>query len=231
MKFTDTTRQRLMVKYRAAYQEAHPDGLRDADAAAEVFVSCLERMACGTARQPDKEKRRKERVEAFANALDRLIDAALAMDDPALGFAIWHGLLQTAKDASNPDSARDTAEVEAIAGYQSILIAYDLQTKHASDFQRFALGVRLAIKELPPLDKNLYSFEEQTARWIEDDLGRCEIKFTTSDTGLAGESFLAVMELSGVMINRASYWLEKAAQNSESWLNFMERMRATNNER
>lgn len=231
MKFTDTTRRRLMKKYRAAYLEARPDGLRDADDDGEVFVSCLEKMAGDTARQPDKEKRRKERVEAFANALDRLVDAALAMDDPALGFAIWRGLLQTAKDASNPDSARDTAEVEAIAGYQSILNAYELQTQHANLFKTFAMGARLAIKELPPLDKKPYSFEEQTAGFIEDYLGRREIRFTTSDTGLAGESFLAVMELAEVPIERASYWLGKAAQNPESWLNFMERMKAANNER
>lgn len=229
MKFTDTTRQRLMTKYRAAYLEARPDGLRDVDDDAEVFVNCLERMAEDTARQPDKEKRRKERVEAFANALDRLVDTALAMDDPALGFTIWRGLLQTAKDAANPDSARDTAEVEAIAGYQSILNAYALQTQHANLFKTFAMGARLAIKELPPLDKK--SFEEQTAGWIEDYLGRREIKFTTSDTGLAGESFLAVMELAEVPIDRASYWLGKAAQNPESWLNVIERMRAANNER
>lgn len=229
MEFPGTTRRRLIVKYRAAYLEARPDGLRDADDDAEVYVSCLEKMAGDTVRQPDKEKRRKERVEAFANALDRLVDAALAMDDPALGFVIWRGLLQTAKDATNPDSARDTAEVEAIAGYQSILNAYELQTQHANIFKTFAMGARLAIKELPPLDKK--PFEEQTAKWIEDWLGRREIRFTTSDTGLAGESFLAVMELAGVPIDRASYWLGKAAQNPESWLNFMERIRAANNER
>lgn len=227
LRFEDVTRNRLISRFREAYLQVHPEG--DAELEAKIYVGSLERIV-GIYSEvspppPVKEQRRKEPLEAFANALDRLIDAGFEMDDPSLGFALDCGRLQMAKDASNPYSARDIAEIEAASGYQSILYAYELQTKHARDLRQFALGVRLAINELPPLDKALYSFEEQVGKWIEDYLGRNGIIYSTSDTGVAGESFLAVMELAGVSVNRASYWLKKSAANADSWLSFKKRMR------
>ena len=227
-RFSSEIRNLLASNFSDAYLKANPNATKSAgDYEAEIYVRGLEGLVEVTAeakpRTPEKEQRRKERIEAFANALDRLIDTALDMDDPALGFAIWRGLAEAVKHDTSLDIGATPEEVEKMKGLKSTLLAYELQTMHARDLQQFALGVRRAIKELPPKEEP--SFSEMTAKWIEDYLGRIEIPFSTSDTGLAGASFLAVMELAGIPMDRATYWLGKAAKNPDSWQHFIERMK------
>ncbi|MEW6414747.1 MAG: hypothetical protein AB1482_05775 [Pseudomonadota bacterium] len=223
-RFDDRTRNELMALFEKEYKTVWQQ-CRDDDAAREagIFVACLEGLTRYSLQsKPENEQRRKERVEAFANALDKLIDAGFAMDDPALGYAIWRGMSEVLK-ASNFDD-EDRTHHDQMKGWPSISEAYEIQNNYATHLKDFALGVRHAIKELPDLDKGSCSFEAQTARFIEDYLGRAGIQFSTSDTGLAGKAFLAVMELAGTQKGRATYWLGKATKSEDSWKHFLERI-------
>lgn len=223
-RFDDRTRNELMALFEKEYKNVWQQ-CRDDDAAREawVFVACLEGLTKYSLQpKPENEQRRKERVEAFANALDKLIDAGLAMDDPALGYVIWRGISEVLK--ANDFAAEDRSNHEQMKGWTYISEAYEIQNNYATHLRDFALGVRQAIKELPELDKGSYSFEAQTARFIEDYLGRTGIQFSTSDTGLAGKAFLAVMELAGTQKGRATYWLGKATKSEDSWKRFLERI-------
>lgn len=216
-RFDGRTRNELMALFEKEYKGG------DAAIEAGIFVACLEGLTRYSLQpKPENEQRRKERVEAFANALDKLIDAGLAMDDPALGYAIWRGMSEVLK-ASNFDD-EDRTHHDQTKGWSAISEAYEIQNNYAIHLRDFALGIRQAIKELPELDKGSYSFEAQTARFIEDYLGRTGIQFSTSDTGLAGKAFLAVMELAGTQKGRATYWLGKATKNEGSWKHFLERI-------
>lgn len=226
-KFDSNTREELRGLFVSALRKTHPKCRdEDADREAMVFVGCLEGISeyPGLVRQisaQEAEQRRKERVEAFANALDKLIDAGLGMDDTALGYAIWRGMSEVLKADDFDDE--DRSHHERLKGFPSTLEAYEIQHDYAKRLRDFALGVRKAIKEMPSLDKE--SFEEKTAIFIEDYLGRVRIPFSTSDTGLAGKAFLAVMELAGKQMDRATYWLGKASKSERSWKRFIERIK------
>lgn len=159
----------------------------------------------------EKQQRRREQLEAFANALDKVVDAALMMDDPALAHAIWCGFNEMTKLPRFTDVDRE--EVRAMKGWPAIKFAYQLQKIDSDLFRSFALGVRKSIKDLPRLDDSVYSFEYMTAWGIIDYLDRFGVVASTSDTGFAGKAFLAVMDLAGVTVSSAKYWLEKAKKN------------------
>lgn len=190
----------------------------------DIFVGHLEGLAAllPLYKPYEKHQRRRERVEAFANALDRLIDAAQGMDDASLGFSIWKGMTEMAQGPRFSDD--DRTSVKSREGQSASEYAFILKTEYRDDLQQFALGVRKAINELPELDGK-YTAPKQLAKSIEDILERHRIPFTTSDTGLAGTAFLAVMDLMGATQSSAKYRLKVAAENPDSWHNFMQRMR------
>jgi hypothetical protein len=186
-----------------------------------VIIGCLEAMVSDPAPSvPEGQQRRKERVEAFSNALDKLIDAGFGMDDPALGFALWSGFKEIASNEAESEF------VKSLAGFDSIRLAYSLQHAFKNDLSNFALGVRKSIKELPPLDRDNYSIETQLAKWLEEHFARWNIPFSTSETGLAGQLYNATMMLmsDGNHIAGAKYRLSQAANNPDSFANFIERM-------
>lgn len=190
LRFTDETRKKIIDRFVEELLEAN-DGFRDPQDEAVIFVRCLEGMAEIPLSAPGKQKQRKERLEAFANALDRLLDTTFKADETSIAYAIWRGLQEV---CSLPEfSDEDCTELAKHEGMPIIAAAHRLQHHHKSALSAFALGVRKSIPDLPPLDK-CYSDELQTAKWIEEHLGRLNIPFSTSDTGLAGMSFLATMD-------------------------------------
>lgn len=221
-RFDDVTRSELVAAFVEAYRAKGNCDMDDAENCAEVFVASLGWFADYPCKDPEKQEQRREKVEAFANRLDRLIEAAFALDDPALGYTLHSGLTELVSRGDFDDE--DRASVEAVGGWRAVLGAYDIQHRYRADISRFCLGVRKAIKALPPLDKNFYVDEFQVAKFIEDYLGRLGIPCTTSDTGLAGRCFLATMALCGKEKSRAGYWLKKAVDHEDSWSNFVKRM-------
>lgn len=222
-RFSRAVSASLMGKFKKAYASSNPDSSSDdASSEAECFVSCLEGLAC---EWPEMEtsKRRKERLEALANALDTVADVALKMDDPVLGYAIHCGLAAMVKRSDYDDA--DRAEVARLAGFESIFLAYRLQHEMRTDIEAFCYGVRASIASLPPLDKR-YSTEFMAAKFIEDFLGRRGIQVTTTDTGLAGAAFLETVKLSGRDTARAGYWINLAINDEDSWASFTKRLSA-----
>ena len=220
LRFTDETRKKIIDRFAEELLKAN-ERYRDPRDEAEIFVLCLEGMAETSLSTSGKQKQRKERLEAFANALDRLLDASFKADDTSIAYAIWRGLQEV---CSLPEfSDDDCTELAKHEGMPIIAAAHRLQHHHKSALSAFALGVRKSIPDLPPLDK-CHTDELQTAKWIEEHLGRLNIPFSTSDTGLAGMSFLATMDLMGKDIQRAQYWLRQA-RDGDSWVKFIERMR------
>lgn len=219
-RFDKATRVKLEKRFADEYKKSNSADTEASLHEAGVFVECLEGFA-EPFPEMQQQDRRREQLEAFANALDRLVDAALALDDPALGYAVHSGMEELVSCGEYSDD--DRAAVKGAAGFPAICMAYDVQHFYKNDISRFCLGVRRAVKTLPSLDKN-YSDEFQTAKFIEDYLGRRGIQFTTSDTGLAGESFLATMALCGKEKTRAGYWLKKAVDHEDSWKNFTDRL-------
>ncbi|MCC6611169.1 MAG: hypothetical protein IT515_16045 [Burkholderiales bacterium] len=214
--FDDRTRRELESSFRDSLLKARPDfDPEGAEEEAEIFVGGLERIAGLEEFRGEREpqQRRRENLEAFANALDRAIEAGLRMDDHSLGYALERGL----------------DEIKAREGADSLriqLIAYDLKAFHAGDLRNFALGVRKAIRDLPALDPTTYSSGEQTARWIEDYLARLGIPVSQTDTGLAGKAFHAVMELAGKPQTTAKNWLRKTQKQPDSFVNFLRGLKA-----
>ncbi len=220
--FDETTRSRLVAAFvDACRTKSNCDG-DDAKDCAEVFVASLAGFADYPCNDPEKQEQRREKVEALANRLDKLAETIFEIDDAALGYAIYSGMKEVADSDDCTDE--DRAAVEAIGGWLFTMKAYELQRLHRADISRFCLGVRKAIKTLPSLDKNFYADEFQVAKFIEDYLGRLGIPCSTSDTGLAGQCFLATMALCGKEKGRAGYWLKKAVDHEDSWNNFAKRM-------
>jgi len=274
--FSDRVRSDLLERFVSGWMNLRPDswvdGVRNE---AEIFVSCLECVASRLASHGEEapaEQSRKEKLEAFANALERLIDAMGKLDDLALGHALMSGLQEAAslyrEDQAGPVSSAFAGLLEAglasgayarsysvihggpapveitsgpekrrtwrlskrlpavsrLTDYSVQCLAYDLQTIYARNLAAFSLGVRLGLDGAPAMDKGGYSAPFQVARWLEDYLGRIGL-FSTSDTGLAGVAFSAVLELSGAGASRANYWLRKAKESEGSWSAFVERSR------
>jgi hypothetical protein len=220
LQLSEATKKAITASFIKELKRANPD-FYDPESEAEIFIGCLEFIANNPYSKSDPQKKRREKIEAFANAVDRLIDAGLAADESSLGYAVWRGFTEAYSLSGCSESDRQV--VARYEGMPSTSLIYDLQHRHKEMFSAFALGVRKAIGDLPSLDKE-YSDEQKTAEWIEEYLGRHKIKFSTSDTGLAGQSFLATMDLMGKNIKRAGYWL-KIAKNGDSWVKFIERMR------
>jgi hypothetical protein len=229
LEFDEHTRVRLHAAFRKEYLRSRAristaDFRNRADSEAKVFVRCLERLAQArhVYENVQDQKKRRELTEAFANSLDRCIDSALNMDDPSLGYALWRGFEEMVK---HPDFSDDDRQAVASSkGYQAAMYAYELQHFYRSHLARFVSGVRCAIRELPPLD--ISSFEKSTARWIEKYLEGQWIPFSTSDTGLAGEAFLAVMQLAGAKDTGAKYRLSEAAKDQNSYKAWITSMRS-----
>jgi hypothetical protein len=222
--FDERTRKELAAAYSKALLQARPELKPAADPGpiagrpagpkhdpaadmAEAFVCWLEGLTHEPEPEAEEQQRRVEKLEAVANALETFLDAVRKLDEPACGYALWRGLSEMAKGSEFSDN--DRANVRGLEGIPAISLAHDLQ-KRLSDFRAFALGVRHAIKNLPKLDRWRYSFEEDTARGIERYLESRGIPFTTSETGLAGRAFHAVMRLAGRPVGKAGYYLAKA---------------------
>lgn len=226
LRFDDLTRNLIMNKYIDERIKVLPDPQKWIDHGghlreAESFVSCLERMAAIPYSPLENQKKRKEKIEAFSNALFDLIEYGLKADDSSIAYVIGCGL--TEAYAQSECSDLDRSEVAWFNSGCIQEMVYDLQHKYKPMLSAFELGVRKSIKDLPALDKS-YINEHKTAAWIEDYLGRMNIPFSTSDTGLAGTAFLATMELMGNDVQRAQYWLKKA-KDGDSWVSFIKRMR------
>ena len=225
-KFRQETAKMLREKFAAELKKARPalydDTIQDE---AELFVGILESHAelKPLSKPKEKHQRRRERLEYFANCLDKLVDAGLAMDDPALGYAMWRGMMEAAKLPEYSDA--DRASLKSAEGMKSTLLAYELQTLHKDELAAFTLGVRKAIADLPELDDFYYDQTRQLAYWLEDWLCRRGIAFSTSDTGLTGTAYLATVDLMGLPANSAKYKLTQAVNSPNSWTNFSERMR------
>ena len=78
---------------------AHPSVCRDhAGDEADIFVGCLEELAATltVGAGAVSEQRRKEKLKAFVNAAESLLDAMSGVDDLALGNALFCGLQEVA---------------------------------------------------------------------------------------------------------------------------------------
>lgn len=233
LRFDPTTRRDLAGRYEKEWRKAMKAvGSQfideDTQGAAEEYVSALEIYAEHArdllADEPDGQKRRREKVEALANALDNVIQAALNLDEPALGFALWRGIKEM--QAADLDTTQADREwLQRVEGWPTLQLVHDLRRDGQPALQNFALGVRKAIGELPGLDRHTQSVGETIARQIEETLERSGIAFTTSATGLAGRSFHAVFDLAGAAETPADYQLRKAKDHPDSWRNFIQRMR------
>lgn len=93
-------------------------------------------------------------------------------------------------------------------------LARDMQDIYLSTFRQFSEGFRASIAALPPISTDLYSPEYRVAEAIVWGLDRLHIEVTTSDTGLAGTTFTATLELAGLHAPRAGYWLRKAKESA-----------------
>lgn len=220
LKFDNDTRDTLISRYAEELLKAHPDAF-DPRSEGAIFAGVLEGYADYARRfivaeKPEKQQRRRERVEAFANAIDRLLDAAAAMDDPALGYALWRGLQEY-----------DPNQAEGREGVTSIFAAFEIQRFEIPELAKFALGVRKAIADLPPID-TWRSSPEIIAKWIEDCLGRAGIPCSMSDTGLAAQALSSVLELAGAPADSCKYWLQKAMKSPDSWANVSARVQGKN---
>lgn len=215
-------RNKFVAELRKARPELYEPTILDE---ADIFLGVLEDFANvqPLSKPKEKQQRRRERLEYFANCLDKLVDAGLAMDDPALGYAMWRGMMEAAKLPEYSDA--DRANLKSAEGMRSTLLAYELQTIHKEELTAFTLGVRKAIADLPELDDFYYDQTRQLAYWLEDWLCRSGIAFSTSDTGLAGTAYLATVDLMGLPANSAKYKLAQAVSSPNSWTNFSERMR------
>lgn len=269
LRFPEETRAQLELKFTSAWLKKRPEVWKEhIKEEAEIFIAALE-SGSGYAdihfKKAAAEQQRKERLEAFSNAADRLLDAFLKVDDLALGHAIFSGLFEVAKlyehksegqtskafanlletalsegsyslsyksirksmQSLDPEGilGLDRPITENLSKFHIQTLAHDLQSLYSDQLKAFTFGIRRSLKDLPQIDKNGHSLEFQIARFIEDHLGRLGLDFTTSDTGLAGYSFIATMELSGRKAPRAGYWLKKAKEHPDSWSSFVKKMR------
>ncbi|MDP2826701.1 MAG: hypothetical protein Q8O52_28935 [Sulfuritalea sp.] len=228
-RFTTETRERLTACFARECLKAHPtaDKAQISDEANQ-FIGCLERFAASIPQLRklssfEINQRRQERLEALANALDRVIDVAAEMDDATLGFAMYRGL-------GNATAGADDREGNLLqelhvdwSGDKGLWRAHDLKNLKPQ-MAAFALGVRRAVPDLVVPDSAREKPEEMLATLIEEQLGRMGMSCAATDTGLAGTAFLETMALtdgSQALTKTAKNWLAKAAKSKRSWRQFI----------
>lgn len=224
LKFPEHTKRELYQAVLKALSETLPSD--DIEAQAERFFKYLEGIATdyaqdGTDAAP-RAQQRKEKLEAFANAFDKMLDAMSSVDRLALGHALMQGMKKaTEQDAPPhlPDSHAYQKLQAAQAGGLGDLIELRLGTDAQSTYRRylsdFSLGIRQSANTLPDLDRTVCNDNFQIACWMLDLFDEMQLPFTTSDTGLAGKAFNATLSLAGRNPPRAGYWLRMAASDRD----------------
>lgn len=224
LKFPEHTKRELYQAVLKALSETLPSD--DIEAQAERFFKYFEGIANdyaqdGTDAAP-RAQQRKEKLEAFANAFDKMLDAMSNVDRLALGHALMQGMRKaTEQDAPPhlPDSHAYQKLQAAQDGGLGELLELRLGTGAQGAYRRylsdFSLGIRQSISTLPDLDRTVRNENFQIACWLLDLFGSMQLPFTTSDTGLAGKVFSATLTLAGRNPPRAGYWLRMAASNRD----------------
>lgn len=233
--FADATRERLKNRFVTEWLRVHPhDGDDIAAEEARIFLCCLEDIAATFPLQRkyveiEPQQRRRERMEALANALDNLIEVVGGMDDAALGFAVYRGLGEMAAEQKieHPEWRAIQDQWAGNRGLWPARVMKDAKPQFAA----FALGVRRAIPALEMPAHAKRSPEESLAVFIEDQLGGMRLPCTTSDTGLAGLAFLETLALAdgdAALNATAKNWLQKAVKSKASWRQFVGNISARN---
>lgn len=215
-------KERLLGKYRKARSNAvHDDST--------LFISRIENTAdyliALQELQPESQQRRRERLTSIANHLDAALDQIKQLDSAALGFAVWRGFeeLATSKGESNTFPS----------GMKGVEIAYSFREENLNHLATAALGIRKAAEELPPHSMNSSGkdypwwslpVELAAAMSIERIFWEYQLEFTVSDSGFAADCLREVYGLSGMQIDRVSYWLKNAKEHHDSMFNVMQRL-------
>ncbi|MBS1191495.1 MAG: hypothetical protein H6R10_3287 [Rhodocyclaceae bacterium] len=227
LRFSANTSSCLEDRFNKSYLKANPDFYSRPESVNEamVFVRYLEGMASFvamvSAEERVKQEARRERAESLLNGLSKIIDAMQSLDDAALGFLLAGGFEQIEKDFPDtrlPSPMRDNT-------FALMVLARDMKKTCAGELASMHLGMTNGLLNLPITDADFARPQFMVAHKLEDYLGRLNIKFTTTETGLAGISFHAVMELAGIECNKAGYWLTKAAKHEKSWASFIAKLK------
>jgi len=223
--FQDFDKNEIKNAYCQALLKENPSRTSPQDEA-ELFISSLEDWGVYATeirfREREAQERRKEKSDSFLKSVARLLETMNAMDDASLGFLLSAGFEQL--ESERPDESIPIA----IKGNRVAFMAFanELKSQHLNILVTMHSGMAAALKNLPRIDKDSDSPEFVTAAAIEDYLGRSGIPFSTTDTGLAGKAFYAVMTMAGIERDKAWYWLDKARKHENSWFNFAAKMKA-----
>lgn len=231
LRFDASTKTRLKRKLSSSITLREPFS-RDCDIEFEVNViikimeGLAESIPAVERMKPEKHQRRQERINSLASHLDGIIEQIKALDTPALTYVLH----SAGEEATGSDQDHS-------------LMAYYAETLKDSDeireLKAFSLGLRKASKELPKHSlnqsgKNLpwYALgaELGTALALEKLFFENGIKFTTSNTGLAGECLSAIYTLGGLNIDRVDYWLKQAKDHHDSMTSIMKRSQKSHEE-
>lgn len=216
LEFDPYTRAELEEEFKRQFNVGRTLSPSDIDFEAKVFIGTLQNYADGIPAfqrmKPPEQKRRREKVRALANTLEKLHEALTCMDSAALGFALWCGLREVESTGlgSNPLPPGMPAVIEA-----SVLRGDALPFLAA-----FSCGVQKAIKELPSHE---FNFLLKTALAVERTFFDYQLPFTVSNSGFAATCLRAVFKLGGLEIDRVDYWLTEARDSEDSMIALIKR--------
>jgi len=229
-RFTEHERREIANKFVRALRKSNQQLSEETlQSEAGIFVETVETWGEWavdiTVQERRKQDARKEAANSFLNAVSKAIDTMATLDDAGLGYLLSAGFEQVEADLPGetiPNEMKGNP-------FAFMMLATDIKTKYSNWLGSFHAGMASAVRELPVLSKDLASPQYVIAAAIEDYLGRRGVAFTTTETGLAGTVLHAVMNMANIEQTKAGYWLEKARNHENSWMNFTARIRENRN--
>lgn len=221
----DDERRELRAAFRDALMSAQSSlNSQSAEEEADLFVRSLDDIAEYAfemhARQSEEQERRRDKVESMVKAATRLAGVMKSLDDASLGH-----LLASAVDEIGAGLGEEWIAERGLPGNSVawMFLADELKCEVDRLAPLLVAGLTRGAETLPRISLDSKRPEFMVAAWLEDWFGRSRIPFSTTDTGLAGRAFHAVMQMAGVEKEKAGYWLAKARDSDQSWSNFLAR--------
>lgn len=224
LEFTRKQREELRKAYRQAKnRELMPDEIED-----RVFVGIIERFGAAIpdfiSIEPPDQKTRLRAIDSFVNGVEKMDSALAEMDSSALGW-----LYATAVDKLSSEGVQVSTGDSNIVSMRRHPMRAQVEAGEMRHELRTLAGAivsaaRDAQTSLPKYERNDNDARLQTVKGLERQIIEHGIEFVTTESGFPAQCLRSMFELAGLDTEKVSYWLNKAADDPDSFARFSERM-------
>lgn len=222
--FTKAQREELQRAYRAIKPAFHEHDLMD-----RHFVGMLETWGDAFADfaaivVPDQ-KVRTRAIDSLANALEKVDSALAGMDSAALGWLYACTVDDLATDGVQVSAADDRVTSMRNEWLRSQVEAGELRLSLRQMIATIVAAAAKAAQTLPLAERTKNDPRLKTVMALERLVIENGLAFDTNETGFPALCLRSMFELGGVATEKVGYWLEKAADDPDSYARFIGKMR------